>query len=175
MAFGLLVLGAVEVVRWMSPVWSASPQQLMVNLAGMGFGGAAAIGWRRVRPRTARDARVRVLVDVPRSSWRNNPYLHELIKRMPKGIDIIGFDRRSSVLGAYDVVHSHWPEHRLRSAGWGRRMRNHAWWLLWMARLHVQGIPVVRTQQTADRTTPVRDWSEGCCSCSSSGCELGYG
>ena len=146
MVSGLLILGAIEVIRWMSPAWSGSARQLIVNVAGLGFGGAAAVGWRRMRPRVAHDARVRVLVDVPRASWRNNPYLHELIRRMPKGIEIIGFDRRSSVLGAYDVVHSHWPEHRLRSAGWGRRMRNRVWWLLWMTRLHVQGIPVVRTQ-----------------------------
>jgi beta-1,4-mannosyltransferase len=146
MAFALLILAGVEGIRWISPTWSGSSRQLVLNLAGTGLGGAAAIGWRRMRPRVSRNSRVRVLVDVPRGSWRNIPYLHELIRRMPKEIEIIGFDRRFSVLGAYDVVHSHWPEHRLRSADWGRRMRNRGWWLLWVTRLHVQGIPVVRTQ-----------------------------
>jgi len=161
MVSGLLVLTVVEGIRRISPAWSGSPGRLAVDLAGLGFGGAAGVAWRRIRPRVARDVPVRVLVDVPRASWRGNPYIHELIRRMPNGVDVIGFERRYAVFGAYDVVHSHWPEHRLRSAKRGRRIGNYGWWLLWMIRLHIQGIPVVRTQHNR-RPHDGGPWLERC-------------
>src|SRR4051812_13001071 len=61
MVSGLLVLTVVEGIRRISPAWSGSPGRLAVDLAGLGFGGAAGVAWRRIRPRVARDVPVRVL------------------------------------------------------------------------------------------------------------------
>ena len=100
--------------------------------------------------RGQRDATVRVLVDVPVANWRKNPYVHGLVAEPAPGVELLGFDRRTALLSRYDVVHSHWPEHRVWSRHQRRRWRQRLWWLLWMLRLHVQRVPVVRTRHNRD-------------------------
>lgn len=87
-----------------------------------------------------------MLLDVPKGSWPGNPYVDLLINHLPADIEVLGYRQETALEGEYDVVHLHWPEHRLSGHNLRERMRKRRIFLQWMRRLRKEGIPVVRTR-----------------------------
>jgi beta-1,4-mannosyltransferase len=89
---------------------------------------------------------LRVLLDVPKSSWPGNPYVELLVEHIPGDIEILGYRQEVALEGDYDVVHLHWPEHRLAGPDLRERLRKRRIYRRWMRRLREHQIPVVRTR-----------------------------
>lgn len=89
---------------------------------------------------------MRVLLDVPEKNWRKNFFIGELVRHLGPEVEVIGFDRGFALRGSYDVVHSHWPEHRVSGTARWTAAKRRAAWAAWTLRLAVRGIPVVRTR-----------------------------
>ncbi len=47
-----------------------------------------------------------------------NPFSRLLVESLPPHVKVRTFSWRTALLGRYDVLHFHWPEHLLRSGGW---------------------------------------------------------
>ncbi|MCW2751954.1 MAG: hypothetical protein JWR83_3064 [Aeromicrobium sp.] len=92
------------------------------------------------------DQPLRVLLDVPKSSWPGNPYVELLVNHIPADIEVLGYRHELALEGDYDVVHLHWPEHRLAGPDEAERKRKRELYRSWMRRLRDGGIPVVRTR-----------------------------
>lgn len=88
--------------------------------------------------------RIRVLHALPRPDGTTQ-YVDHMIGGAPADLEILTFSWRTALLGRYDVLHLHWPEHLVRSPDAIRRLAKHALAWLLVARLRLSGIPVVRT------------------------------
>lgn len=95
---------------------------------------------------------VRVLESFKRPGPQTNPYIIQLRDSLAStpGLDVSDFSWKTAVLGGYDVFHTHWPEALLERRGfvstWGRRVL----YAVFLARMAVLGIPVVRTVHNTD-------------------------
>jgi glycosyltransferase involved in cell wall biosynthesis len=87
-----------------------------------------------------------VLMSSPRPHVDGNPYLELLCRALENvGVTPVYFSWRRAILGRYDVVHIHWPETLLRARGPIRTILKRALFAVFLVRLRVQRVPLVRT------------------------------
>lgn len=99
-------------------------------------------------PMTADDvAPVTALMSFPATPPKANPYrlLLERGLRKAPGLSIRYFSWRTALLGHYDVFHVHWPEILLEGSTPLRRGIRQVLFALFLLRLRLQRIPIVRT------------------------------
>lgn len=94
---------------------------------------------------------VRVLTSSPRPRPTTNPYIVMLGDALDRedAVDLQRFSWPCALVGRYDVVHLHWPEALFDARSPARAAAKTALFLLWMARLRLRRIPVVRTAHNA--------------------------
>lgn len=73
-----------------------------------------------------------------------NPYLVLLVRSLPDEVESLFFSWRTAVLGRYDVLHVHWPEHLL-GAGGARGLARRAAFAAVLVRVRLTRRGVVRT------------------------------
>lgn len=116
--------------------WESAPAIMSgVDTLGKPAGAADQLGRRRVR----------VLQSVPEPHERTNPFITQLARSLPDEVEITWFTWRAALFSRYDVVHAHWPELALRAPRPLARAAQHLLFTLWLVRLTVWSIPVVRT------------------------------
>lgn len=96
---------------------------------------------------------IRVLQPFGEIRATTNPYiamLHRALQRTP-GVESLLFSYRRALIGGYDVVHMHWPETRLGGRSPLRRAVRLLFAFLFILRVRISGIPVVRTLHNLER------------------------
>lgn len=88
---------------------------------------------------------VRVLFDTRQSNWKDNPYIDLLAGAVSPEADVIGFSWRTLLLGRYDVLHVHWPEHFISQPTFARRAVARSLFVLALLRIKLSRVPVIRT------------------------------
>ncbi|GAA2726853.1 glycosyltransferase [Cellulomonas aerilata] len=94
-------------------------------------------------PREQRPVRVLQSFGGPRPT--TNPYLVQLLDSLPADVRARTFSWRDALRGDYDVLHVHWPELLVRSAGRGRTALRRLAFTALMLRLLLRRSAVVRT------------------------------
>ncbi len=92
-----------------------------------------------------KDRRLVVLESFAKPRPDSNAYPELLFHSLPKEIDPVYFSWRAALFGRIDVFHCHWPELLIRSRHGPFRWIKRALFLLFMLRLALGRIPVVRT------------------------------
>ncbi|OAH48801.1 hypothetical protein [Microbacterium oleivorans] len=77
----------------------------------------------------------------------SNPYIHMLDAALDSepGLEHLRFDRRTALLGRYDVLHFHWPETLFGGATPVKRVARRLFGTVLVARLRLTGVAIVRT------------------------------
>jgi glycosyltransferase involved in cell wall biosynthesis len=90
---------------------------------------------------------IRVLYSVPEDPADGpvNPYVALLQKSLPPDISVTRFSWRAALASGYDAVHLHWPEHLIVGRTGLRTAVKSALSLVWLARLAIGRVPVIRT------------------------------
>lgn len=86
-----------------------------------------------------------VLFDTRQRHWDQNPFVSLLAASFPKQTNAKGFSWSHALLGRYDVVHLHWPEYLTKHNRRYLRGISRLFMALWVFRIYVFRIPVVRT------------------------------
>lgn len=89
--------------------------------------------------------RLRVLQSFREPRRTTNPYLVQLRGALEPLADVRTFSWPRALRGGYDVLHVHWPERLIRGSSRWQRLGKRGLCLLLLLRLHVCGIPLVRT------------------------------
>lgn len=90
---------------------------------------------------------VRVMQSFGRPRPSTNPYIVQLGEALDAepGIEHLPFEWRAALLGRFDVLHMHWPEALLSGSSPLRRAGKHAALAALLARVSIEGKPIVRT------------------------------
>lgn len=90
---------------------------------------------------------LRVLQSFGRPGPRTNPYIVMLGDALDAdpGLELLRFSWREALTGRYDVCHLHWPEVLMEGSTPLRSAGKRVAFALLLARLRLQGTPVVRT------------------------------
>lgn len=91
-----------------------------------------------------------VLVTVPPSDIKANPYIDIFIDSFVGDVTVERFSYRRAVFGHYNVVHVQWPEYLIRSRGPVKRVVKAIAFTLFIIRIVVGRVPVVRTVHNLD-------------------------
>jgi beta-1,4-mannosyltransferase len=93
--------------------------------------------------------RFTVLQSTGRPDDTTNPYLVQLLRSLPDGVDIKYFSVRDALLSHYDLFHVHWPEYLIRHPTvLGAYAKKFCLFLL-LLRLWATRVPIVRTLHNA--------------------------
>ena len=97
--------------------------------------------------RTAPGRGARVLGDVPARQARQNPFTALLASAVNDAgpTEVVFFSWRRAIAGRYSVFHMHWPEYLFVHDHRGKRLIKQVLGLLFVLRLSIRGVPVVRT------------------------------
>jgi glycosyltransferase involved in cell wall biosynthesis len=90
---------------------------------------------------------IRVLQSFRRVGPQTNPYITQLRDAFENSdaIEPLVFSWRTALLRPFDVFHVHWPEALLERRGWVSTAGRRVLYALFLLRLAVQRIPIVRT------------------------------
>ena len=88
---------------------------------------------------------MRVLQSFPEGRTTTNPYLLQLSRALCPHVEVLGFTWVRALTGRYDVLHVHWPEILLQGRTPARAFARRMLFRLFLARLWLSHIAVVRT------------------------------
>lgn len=118
----------------------------------------------RLKPATSRHGatalRVLMTFGVDATSDTGNPYPRLLLGSLPPDVHALTFSWRTALLGCYEVLHVHWPEHLLQGSA-SRRVMQPLLLALLILRCRVRSIVVVRTvhnREPHQQLSPVGAW-----------------
>lgn len=100
---------------------------------------------------------IRVLQSFPQPRETTNPYivmLKESLERTPD-LEVMTFSWRNALFGSYDVFHAHWPEILVNGASPFKKLVRQVLTALFLARLKINGTPIVRTLHNLERPTGI--------------------
>lgn len=103
---------------------------------------------------------IRVLQSFKEPGPRTNPYITQLRDSLAAADDVepVCFTWREALTGRYDVFHAHWPESLIERRGrlstFGRRVL----YGVFLTRLRMRGVPVVRTVHNVDPPQGISRW-----------------
>lgn len=95
--------------------------------------------------------RVLEAVNPPNETIR---FVDQVTRRAPSDIAFSYFSWRALVLGRYDVVHFHWPEHLLRGSDRVRLLARRLLFRLFLVRARTRPMRIVRTVHNVSPHTP---------------------
>ncbi|MGX9349225.1 glycosyltransferase [Microbacterium sp. KNMS] len=99
------------------------------------------------------DTTVRVLESVA-APGPTIKYIDQVVRYAPDDIEFEYFSWRRAIFGKYDVFHVHWPEFLIRSRKpWARRIQR-VLYRVFILRLRLTRVPVVRTQHNLEPHEP---------------------
>ncbi len=104
---------------------------------------------------TAKRPKRVVLFDTRKKHFTQNPYIALLCDSVTPEVEVHGFAWSRALIGRYDVVHVHWPEYLLRPGRRGLRPLAYALSAVWLLRLWLAHVPVVRTIHDRAPLVPV--------------------
>ncbi|MEL1263405.1 glycosyltransferase [Pseudoxanthomonas putridarboris] len=78
-----------------------------------------------------------------------NPYLVQLLRALPRNVEIRYFTMRTALFSSYDLFHVHWPEYLVRHRAPAAALAKQACFALLLLRLWLARVPVVRTLHNA--------------------------
>ena len=93
---------------------------------------------------------IRVLQSFPGGGPNTNPYLLQLVDSLPADVRVQTFSWRAALLGAYDVLHVHWPDRLTRGATPARTLLRRALLTCLLLRLRLTRRALVRTLHNLD-------------------------
>lgn len=88
---------------------------------------------------------ITVLQSFPRDGPQTNPYLTQLVARLPADVSPLSWSWRTALFGRYDVLHLHWPELLFRRENRLRTCAHQVLFALLMLRIALTRTVVVRT------------------------------
>ncbi|MFJ6678197.1 glycosyltransferase [Microbacterium sp. NPDC091382] len=96
--------------------------------------------------------RLRVMQSFGAPRPTSNPYIHMLDAALESepGIEHLRFDRRTALLGRYDVLHLHWPETLFGGATPTKRVARRLFGTMLVARLRLTRVAIVRTMHNVE-------------------------
>jgi beta-1,4-mannosyltransferase len=103
---------------------------------------------------------LRVLFDTRESNWKDNPYIDLLARGVASDdLEVVGFSWRTLLIGRYDAMHVHWPEHLILQPTTLRTIAARILFSAALLRLRLRRTPIVRTMhnRTAHIAVPGAD------------------
>lgn len=94
-----------------------------------------------------------VLQGFPYARATTNPYLVMLaqsLRELPS-VEVLNFNWKTALFGRFDVYHTHWPENLGQGRTTLRELVRQALTLMFLLRLRIMKIPLVRTLHNVDR------------------------
>ncbi len=138
--------GGTPTDRWMSNRLPTVVSGWYRTAISSGVAAARSIG-------TSAPMRVLESFGVPKAT--TNPYITQLYQSLRHREDtiVVPFSYRAAVMGAYDVVHLHWPELMVGGHSWQGRTARRFLAAVTISRWMMTRVPVVRTVHNLDRPT----------------------
>lgn len=102
----------------------------------------------------------RVLQSFKEPGPRTNPYISQLRDSLAAADDVepVCFTWRVALTGRYDVFHAHWPESLIERRGRFSTFGRRTLYTLFLVRLRIQRVPIVRTVHNLDLPHGISRW-----------------